>query len=106
MFSVYNNITLAICMVLLIALCDGIMPSLQFKLVYNLPTTQKIGFSRALGIEGFFTGAISAVAPMVFSFVMTKGNTGFMIASGIVAVCAFLFGSINVKGDKGGMLDA
>ncbi|MBQ5771567.1 MAG: MFS transporter [Clostridia bacterium] len=105
-FSVYNNITLAICMVLLIALCDGIMPSLQFKLVYNLPTTQKIGFSRALGIEGFFTGAISAVAPMVFSFVMTKGNTGFMIASGIVAVCAFLFGSINVKGDKGGMLDA
>ena len=105
-FSVYNNIALAIAMVLLIALCDGIMPSLQFKLVYNLPTTQKIGFSRALGIEGFFTGAISAVAPMVFSFVMTKGNFGFMIASGVVAVCAFLFGGINVKADKGGSLDA
>lgn len=101
-FSVYNNITLAVCMVLLIALCDGIMPSLQFKLVYNLPTTQKIGFSRALGIEGFFTGAVSAVAPMVFSFVMTKGNIGFMIASGIVALCAFLFGGINLKADKGG----
>ena len=101
-FSVYNNIALAIAMVLLIALCDGIMPSLQFKLVYNLPTTQKIGFSRALGIEGFFTGAISAVAPMVFSFVMTKGNFGFMIASFIVAVCAFLFGGINLKADKGG----
>lgn len=105
-FSLYNNITLAIAMVLIIALCDGIMPSLQFKLVYNLPTTQKIGFSRALGIEGFFTGAISAVAPMVFSFVMTKGNIGFTIASGLVAACAVLFGAINRKFKEGGNKDA
>ena len=105
-FSMYNNITLAVSMVLLIALCDGIMPSLQFKLVYNLPTTRKIGFSRALGIEGFFTGAISAVAPMVFSFVMTKGNTGFTIASGVVAACALLFGGINRKIKEGGNEDA
>lgn len=104
-FSVYNNIMLAVAMVLLIALCDGIMPSLQFKLVYSLPTTQKIGFSRALGIEGFFTGAVSAVAPMVFSFVMTQGNIGFTIASGIVALCAILFGAINRKA-KGGNEDA
>lgn len=105
-FSMYNNIALAVAMVLLIALCDGIMPSLQFKLVYNLPTTQKIGFSRALGIEGFFTGAISAVAPMVFSFVMTKGNIGFTIASGIMAACAILFGGINRKVKEGGNEDA
>ncbi len=101
-FSIYNNIALAIAMVLLIALCDGIMPSLQFKLVYDLPTTRKIGFSRALGIEGFFTGAISAIAPVVFSFVMTKGNLGFTIASSLVAACAILFGAINRKVKEGG----
>ncbi len=100
-FSMYNNVALAVAMVMLIALCDGIMPSLQFKLVEQLPTTHKIGFSRALGIEGFFTGAISAVAPMIFTFVMTTGNTGFMIAAVLVALCAVLFGAINNKVKEG-----
>ncbi len=100
-FSLYNNVALAVAMVMLIALCDGIMPSLQFRLVEHLPTTHRIGFSRALGIEGFFTGAISAVAPMIFTFVMTTGNTGFMIAAALVALCAILFGAINNKVKEG-----
>ena len=105
-FAMFNNIVFAVAMVLLIALCDGVMPSLQFKLVYCLPITHKIGFSRALGIEGFFTGVISAVAPVVFSFVMTKGNAGFVLAAILVACCAVLFGSINSRVKEGGCENA
>ena len=41
-----------------------------------------------------------------FSFVMTTGNIGFTIASGVVAVCALLFGGINRKVKEGGNGDA
>ncbi|MFV0412066.1 MAG: MFS transporter [Oscillospiraceae bacterium] len=88
-FALYGNLVLAIGFVLFIALCDGIMPSLQFKFLYTLPITGRIGFSRTLGIEGFFSGAISAGAPVVFSLMMV--NEKFMAAAAVILVCALVF---------------
>ena len=74
-----------------IALCDGIMPSLQFKYLYSLPSARRVGFSRMLGIEGFFSGAISAAAPIVFSMVTMYGNAAFMAAAAVFLTCGILF---------------
>lgn len=94
-FSVRNNIVAAAVIVALIGLADGIMPSVQFKYVYELPFAKKIGFSRALGIEGFFSNLIGAAAPVIFGVVMMFGNGGLALVAALIASCALVFILIN-----------
>lgn len=97
LFSVRNYVPFAVLIVLLIGVADGIMPSAQFDYLYHLPISQKIGFSWALGIEGFFSSLIGAAAPMVFSIVMMQGNGGLAVVAVVVCICALLFITINGK---------
>ncbi|WP_026658374.1 MFS transporter [Butyrivibrio sp. AC2005] len=103
LFSIKNYVIVAAVIVALIGLVDGIMPSIQFKYVYDLPLARKIGFSKALGIEGFFSNMIGAVAPIIFGVVMMYGNGGLAVVAILVGVCAILFMFINgdFKGGKG-----
>jgi len=88
-------------MVLLIAVIDGIMPSLQYRYVYSLELSKQIGISRIIGIEGAFSSAIRGVAPVVFGFVMLYGNRGLLITGIIVVAFALLFFCINKFSAKG-----
>ena len=90
-FSFEQHVLLAALIVLLIGVADGIMPSMQFDYVYHLPLSQRIGFSRTLGIEGFFSSLIGALAPVVFSVVMMMGGSGLSIIAAAVLACAVLF---------------
>ncbi len=94
-FSVKEYVVLAALIVLVIGVADGIMPSMQFEYLYHLPLSEKIGFSRTLGIEGFFSSLIGALAPVVFSVVMMVG--GLYVIAGVVLVCAVLFFLYNRK---------
>ena len=97
-FAVHEYVILAAVIVLAIGIADGIMPSMQFEYVYHLPLSERIGFSRTLGIEGFFSSLIGAAAPVVFSVVMMVG--GLYIIAGVVLVCAVMFYLINKKKAK------
>lgn len=94
-FSVLESVVLAAAIVLAIGIADGIMPSMQFEYLYHLPLSRRIGFSRTLGIEGFFSGLIGALAPVVFSVVMMVG--GLYVVAGVVLACALLFLLCNRK---------
>ena len=95
MFAFREYVILAALIVLAIGVADGIMPSMQFEYLYRLPLSQKIGFSRTLGIEGFFSSLIGAAAPVVFSVVMMMG--GLYIIAGMTLLCALLFYLVNQK---------
>ena len=94
-FAARNNVIMAAILVALIGLVDGIMPSAQFMYVYDLPFAKRIGFSKALGIEGFFSNMIGAVAPIIFGFVMMYGNGGLAAVAILTALSAVLFMFIN-----------
>ena len=97
-FAFREYVFLAALIVLTIGVADGIMPSMQFEYLYHLPLSEKIGFSRMLGIEGFFSSLIGAAAPVVFSVVMMVG--GLYIIAGVVLFCALMFYVINRKKSK------
>lgn len=94
-FSIRNFVIVAAAIVALIGFVDGIMPSIQFKYVYSLPFAKKIGFSKALGIEGFFSNLIGAAAPLIFGVVMIYGNGGLAVVAILIAVCAVIFMMVN-----------
>ena len=97
LFAVKNYILFAVMIVLLIGIADGIMPSAQFEYLYHLPLSKTLGFSKTLGIEGFFSSLIGAIAPVVFSMVMLYGNGGLAIVAIVVCVAAVLFALLNGK---------
>ena len=97
-FAFREYVILAALIVLAIGVADGIMPSMQFEYLYHLPLSEKIGFSKMLGIEGFFSSLIGALAPVIFSVVMMVG--GLYIIAGVVLLCAVLFYVLNRKKAK------
>lgn len=94
-FSVRNILIFSIPLILLIAVADGIMPSQQFKYVYELPFSRKFGFTRAVSTEGIFSSSIRGIAPILFGYVMLKGNQGLMTVAVLVMVSAFVFALVN-----------
>lgn len=104
-FAVSDSIVYAVALVLMIAVIDGIMPSLQYRYVYSLEISKKIGISRIIGIEGAFSSAIRGVAPVIFGFVMMYGNRGLLITGIIVVLVATLFLFINKFSGKGVISD-
>ena len=101
LFAVHNMLISAIIIVLLMGIADGTMPSIQFEYVYDLPFSKRIGFSRALGIEGFFSSLIEAVAPVVFGLVMMFGNSGLGAIAALVIICETVFLLMNGIFKKG-----
>ncbi len=91
LFGVKDKIVFAVIIVLLIGASDGIMPSMQFDYLYNLPLSKRLGFSKTLGIEGFFSSAIGGVAPLVFGVVMMRGTKGLLLVAAFLAFCAVCF---------------
>ncbi len=104
-FALSDSIVYAIALVLMIAVIDGIMPSLQYRYVYTLEISKKIGISRIIGIEGAFSSAIRGVAPVVFGFVMMYGNSGLLVTGIIVVAAAISFLCINKFSNKGVISD-
>ncbi len=104
-FALSDSIVYAIALVLMIAVIDGIMPSLQYRYVYTLEISKKIGISRIIGIEGAFSSAIRGVAPVVFGFVMMYGNRGLLVTGVIVVAVAISFLFINKFSSKGVISD-
>ena len=102
LFSVHNIVLMAALIVALIGVADGIMPSAQFMYVYDLPFSKSIGFSKALGIEGFFSSMIGAAAPVIFGIVMMYGNGGLALISILISICAVVFMFLNGFIKKGG----
>lgn len=95
LFAMRNYVVFAALIVILIGIADGIMPSAQFDYLYHLPLSERIGFSRTLGIEGFFSNLIGAVAPIVFGIVMMKGNGGLAVVALVTFLSAILFTLLN-----------
>lgn len=104
-FALSDNIVYAVALVLLIAVIDGIMPSLQYRYVYSLEISKQIGISRIIGIEGAFSSAIRGVAPVIFGFVMMYGNRGLLITGIVVIAFAVSFLCINKFSGKGVISD-
>jgi predicted MFS family arabinose efflux permease len=104
-FALSDNVVYAVALVLLIAVIDGIMPSLQYRYVYSLEISKKIGISRTIGIEGAFSSAIRGVAPVIFGFVMMYGNRGLLVTGIVVVVFALSFLCINKFSSKGVVSD-
>lgn len=104
-FALSDNIVYAVALVLLIAVIDGIMPSLQYRYVYSLEISKQIGISRIIGIEGAFSSAIRGVAPVIFGFVMMYGNRGLLITGIAVIAFAVSFLCINKFSGKGVLSD-
>ena len=100
-FAIHNFVAVAVLIVILIGIADGIMPSIQFVYVYGLPFSKKIGFSKALGIEGFFSSMIGAAAPVIFGVVMMYGNGGLAVVAVLIAAACILFALMNGIGRKG-----
>lgn len=100
-FALHNLLIVAVLIVLMIGIADGTMPSIQFAYVYDLPFARRIGFSRALGIEGFFSSLIGAVAPVVFGVVMMYGNGGLGVVAVLVVACEVGFMTLNGLVGKG-----
>lgn len=90
-FAMGQTVWMAILVVMMIALSDGMMPSQQFRYVYDLPTARRLGFTRALSLEGVMGGAIRGLAPMIFSALLAYGMDGLYWVTGTVAVCTALF---------------
>ena len=101
LFAMHEMLFLSIFIVMLIGIADGIMPSMEFEYVYGLPFARRVGFSRALGIEGFFSNLIGAAAPVVFGVVMMYGSGGLGAIAVLIAVCETLFLMINGMTKKG-----
>ena len=104
-FALSDSIVYAVALVLLIAVIDGIMPSLQYRYVYSLEISKRIGISRIIGIEGAFSSAIRGVAPVIFGFVMMYGNRGLLFTGILVVIVAILFMFINKLSNKGVISD-
>lgn len=104
-FAIGDTIAYAVALVLLIAVIDGIMPSLQYRYVYSLEISKKIGISRIIGIEGAFSSAIRGIAPVIFGFVMMYGNRGLLITGLVVVVTAVVFLIVNKFSSKGVISD-
>lgn len=100
LFAIKNHVMFTVVIVLLIGVVDGVMPSAQFEYVYHLPISKKLGFSKTLGIEGFFSSLIGAVAPVIFSVLMMYGNGGLVVVAAMVCVSAVLFLMLNGKKKK------
>ena len=96
-FAFKNMVLFAILVVFMIGTADGIMPSIQFEYVYKLPFSKKKGFSKALGIEGFFSNLIGAIAPVIFGVVMIYGSGGLAVVSVAVLALSALFWLVNSK---------
>lgn len=96
-FAMSDTLILAIAFVLYIAVVDGIMPSLQYRFVFSLGTSKRLGISYALGIEGAFSSAIRGIAPLVFGLAMMYGNKGLMVSGIVVIICAIVFFILNSK---------
>lgn len=94
-FAIYPGLVMAIAVVMLIALSDGLMPSQQFQYVYDLPTSKRIGFTKALSIEGVIGGAIRGISPMIFSLIMAYGMHGLYWVAAIVLLCGAAFAIIH-----------
>ncbi|MDF2921502.1 MAG: Major Facilitator Superfamily Protein [Paenibacillaceae bacterium] len=104
--ALWNSVALAAFFVLLMGTVDGIMPSLQYRYVLSLDIARRLGISRAIGIEGAFSGAIRGVAPVVFGLAMIYGGLGIAAAGGIVLAAAVLFALVNNSSEhKGVMMD-
>lgn len=101
LFSVKDMTIFAVLIVLLIGISDGIMPSMQFDYLYSLPLSHRLGFSKTLGIEGFFSSAIGGIAPIIFGFVMMNGNSGLFVISILVIICAVVFVVFDRTGRSG-----
>lgn len=95
-FSARNVFFFSVVLVMTIAIADGIMPSQQFKYLYSLPFARKAGFSRAVSMEGIFSSAIRGVAPMIFGYIMMRGNTGLLAVAALIVLCAAVFWLVNV----------
>jgi len=104
-FALSDSLVFAVALVLMIAVIDGIMPSLQYRYVYSLEISKRIGISRTIGIEGAFSSAIRGVAPVIFGFVMMYGNRGLLFTGLIVIVAAVLFLLVNRISKKGVISD-
>lgn len=100
--ALWNSIALASFFVLLMGVVDGIMPSLQYRYVFSLDIAKRLGISRAIGIEGAFSGAIRGVAPIVFGFAMIYGSRGIAAAGVSVLAAAVLFAVINGSSEREG----
>ena len=94
-FALHNMLIAAVLIVVMIGIVDGTMPSIQFEYVYNLPFAKRIGFSRALGIEGFFSSLIGAIAPVIFGVVMLYGNGGLGVIALLVGISELVFLMMN-----------
>ena len=97
-FSLNSYLVLAVAYVLLIGIVDGIMPSLQFRYVFSLDISKRLGISRVLGMEGAFIGIIRSVSPLIFGFAMMHGAAGLLISGIIVMVVAVLFLMLSAAG--------
>jgi len=105
LFAINDTLVYAISLVLLIALIDGIMPSMQYRYVYTLKISKEIGISRIIGIEGAFSNAIRGLAPIVFGFTMMYGNKGLLVTGIVVFAFAIAFLLINKFSKKGVLSD-
>ena len=103
-FSLAGFVIAAALIVMLIGITDGVMPSVQFMYVYDLPISKRMGFSKVLGIEGFFSNLIGAIAPVIFGVVMMYGTGGLTVVAIVIIACAILFmilnGSLKITGKK------
>lgn len=101
-FSAGNIFVFSLVLVMLIAICDGVMPSQQFKYVCALPYSKRKGFTKAISIEGVFSSAIRGFAPIIFGYVMMRGTKGLLVVSMLIIVCAALFSLVNKRGERKG----
>ena len=99
LFALNQNLILAVAFVLFIGIIDGIMPSLQYRYVFSLPISRRLGVSRVLGIEGAFIGIVRGISPLIFSFAMIYGSTGLLISGIIILIAAVLFKTLNRRTD-------
>lgn len=97
LFAVLESLAYATAFMLLIAIADGIMPSLQYRFVYSLDITKQIGLSRVIGMESAFGNAIRGIAPVIFGTAMLFGGTGLLIAGVLVFILSILFLAVNRK---------
>lgn len=97
LFAAVEGLVYATAFMLMIAVADGIMPSLQCRYIYTLDITKRIGLSRVIGMESAFGNAIRGVAPVVFGAAMLLGNTGLLVAGALVLTFSLFFLLVNRK---------
>lgn len=94
-FSLHSSFLMLIVVVMLIAIADGIMPSVQYKYVTLMEYTKKTGLEKTIGMEGVFSNGIRGFAPIIFGIVMMNGTRGIMAVSMIVILCTVAFFLLN-----------